>query len=124
MKIVYAWAPPAGWAAIIFLISSTPGVPGPAYLSYIAHFVEYAILAALVYRAVGHADGVARAVAGAVAASLYGATDELHQLFVPGRQADFIDWLVDSLGVIVAVGLIAIWRRGKKKAARAGGADR
>jgi VanZ family protein len=31
-------------------------------------------------------------------ASLYGATDEFHQSFVPGRSADVLDWLADTLG--------------------------
>jgi VanZ family protein len=36
-------------------------------------------------------------------ASAYGITDELHQLFVPGRVSDPVDWLVDTLGAIVGV---------------------
>lgn len=34
------------------------------------------------------------------AASLYGVTDEIHQLFVPGRFCDPADWLVDTLGAL------------------------
>jgi VanZ family protein len=33
----------------------------------------------------------------------YGAIDEIHQLFIPGRSADFRDWLADSSGVIMGV---------------------
>ena len=33
-----------------------------------------------------------------VAVSIYGATDEWHQLFVPGRSCEFGDWLADSVG--------------------------
>lgn len=36
-------------------------------------------------------------------ASLYGLVDELHQLFVPGRSADVLDWSADFLGSVLAV---------------------
>jgi VanZ family protein len=31
-------------------------------------------------------------------ASLYGATDEVHQLFVPGRNCNAWDWAADTVG--------------------------
>ncbi len=34
---------------------------------------------------------------------LYGALDEVHQLFVPGRSCDIYDWLADVAGVILAI---------------------
>jgi len=37
------------------------------------------------------------------AASLFGASDECHQSFTPGRQADVFDWLADTLGACLAV---------------------
>jgi len=33
----------------------------------------------------------------------YGAVDELHQIFIPGRYADVRDWLADSAGVVFGV---------------------
>lgn len=33
--------------------------------------------------------------------SLYGASDEWHQSFVPGRMSDTLDWLADTLGGII-----------------------
>jgi UDP-2,3-diacylglucosamine pyrophosphatase LpxH len=35
--------------------------------------------------------------------SLYGASDECHQYFVPGRSCEFGDWLADSLGAALGV---------------------
>lgn len=44
---------------------------------------------------------------GAVAlASLYGVTDELHQLFVPGRMCDPADWLTDTLGATLGACIV------------------
>jgi VanZ family protein len=36
-------------------------------------------------------------------ASVYGLLDEIHQMFVPGRSAEFLDWLADFSGSLLAV---------------------
>lgn len=33
--------------------------------------------------------------------ALYGAIDEIHQSFVPGRNASFFDWLFDMIGATI-----------------------
>lgn len=41
-----------------------------------------------------------------VATSLYGVTDEIHQMFVPNRHPDVLDWVADTVGaLIVGTGL-------------------
>ena len=40
-----------------------------------------------------------------VLAALFGASDEYHQSFVPGRQMDIMDWLADLAGILVALAL-------------------
>ncbi len=35
--------------------------------------------------------------------SIYGLSDEWHQSFVPGRYADIMDWLADTLGATIAI---------------------
>ncbi len=104
-----AWGPPAAWAAVIFGLSAMPSVPGPSYLSYPAHFIEYAVLGGLLYRALRQSPELPRAFTSSVAvamASVYGLSDEIHQLFVPGRQADPVDWMIDTAGAVFAVLLI------------------
>lgn len=75
----------------------------------IAHLLLYAGLAFLVRLALrGTRLGPLAALAGAVAiASAYGATDELHQRFVPGRTCDVWDWAADTLGALVGAGAAA-----------------
>lgn len=36
--------------------------------------------------------------------AIYGMTDELHQMFVPGRSPDVLDWLADVFGLFVGYG--------------------
>lgn len=44
-----------------------------------------------------------RAILAAAIAIAYGAIDEIHQSFVPGRSSEIQDWLADVFGVILAV---------------------
>jgi VanZ family protein len=39
----------------------------------------------------------------------YGATDEAHQYFVPGRHADVADLAADALGALAAAVAIRAW---------------
>ncbi|MDR2471201.1 MAG: VanZ family protein [Treponema sp.] len=43
----------------------------------------------------------------AALAALYGATDEVHQYFVPGRDCNVWDWIADTLGAFL--GAAAVW---------------
>ena len=40
--------------------------------------------------------------------SAYGALDELHQLFIPGRSCDILDWTADTIGVIIGVAIMTL----------------
>ena len=101
------WLPVLVWAAVIFAFSSIPSLgtglgTWDLVLRKLAHMTEYAILGALLLRALG---SVLPAFAIAV---LYAASDELHQHFVAGRHAAPLDVAIDAAGV--ALGLLA-WRR-------------
>ncbi len=41
-------------------------------------------------------------------AVVYAATDEIHQLFVPGRSGEFRDWLIDIVGAFLGCSLVFI----------------
>jgi len=74
-----------------------------------AHLAEYAILAALFYRALRHGqDNFWRAATLAfVAATFYASLDEFHQSFVPSRTGTPWDVGIDSLGALA--GLVIYW---------------
>jgi VanZ family protein len=104
-----AWLPVVVWAAVIFTLSSIPGLDSgfgtwDTVLRKLAHLAEYAVLGALLYRA------VRREPAAMTVGSLYAVTDEVHQAFVSGRQGSPLDWFIDTLGVVTGVLLLS--RRG------------
>jgi len=90
--------------AVIFGFSSRSQLPdldgGRDLQNVIGHFAVYAALGAslaLLFRAIGW--GVLRSLLCAVVlATLYGVSDEFHQSFVPNRNVDPRDVLVDFLG--------------------------
>lgn len=95
-----------------------PPVLGPlAVNDKVKHFALYAVFAGLVWRAMaGNGRHPLRAAAGTgVLVALYGASDELHQHFVPGRSADVMDGVVDAVaGFLVAALLCAVAMARKK----------
>jgi VanZ family protein len=104
-----SWLPVVAWAAVIFAFSSIPSLSSglgtwDTVLRKCAHVLEYAILGALLLRALGR---IGPAFLVAVA---YAATDEIHQHFVRGRHASPIDVAIDAAGV--ALGILA-WSRAR-----------
>lgn len=109
------------WASLIFVLSSIPGsdLPPGSYATP-GHFALYAVLGILVFTAV-EGSGRRRALLAVAIASAYGVSDELHQLLVPGRCADPVDWMVDTAGALVAVaGGLALTRMLSRRKIREG----
>jgi VanZ family protein len=81
----------------------------PDLLAIAAHFIEYAVLAVLLWLALRGIGSLARYAAPVafVLAVLYAISDEWHQSFVPGRYPDALDVLVDALGALVALWLVS-----------------
>ena len=99
--------------AAIFTASSmsAPPIPGGADKPW--HAVGYFGLAVVVARAL--AGGLPRRIGprtlvwSVCIVVLYGMSDELHQMFVPGRTASFDDLLADAIGALVGTGLCWAW---------------
>ncbi len=86
------------------------------------HLTEYALLALLLWRALRQPmPGDSRPWAwpearqALLVATLYAATDELHQAFVPSRESAVADVLLDSLGAALGLGLLWILGRIRKR---------
>jgi VanZ family protein len=92
------------WAALIFVLSAIPtggSTGGVTLTGSLLHIGEYAVLAALLRR------GGFSFASSVVVAALYGATDELHQVFVAGRDAAFMDFVFDVVGALLGAFLAA-----------------
>jgi VanZ family protein len=102
------WLPVLLWAALIFTFSSIPSLgtglgTWDLVLRKLAHAVEFGVLGALLYRALG------REPLAILIGSAYAFTDEVHQAFVSGRQGSPLDWLIDTAGVVAGVVLYSRW---------------
>ncbi len=110
-SVLRVWLPVAAWAGLIFALSSIPdlgtGLGGwDLVLRKLAHAAEYAVLGALLLRATQRA-GLAFTLG-----VLYAASDELHQVLVPGRQGAFVDVAIDAVGVVCGV---LLWQRARAR---------
>jgi len=98
--------------AVIFYASSLPDLQEiPLGVSdHTGHFAGYALLGALVLRALAQArwHGVTAGTSAAAVAwsAIYGASDEFHQRFVHGRSPAVDDWIADTLGAAAAVAIV------------------
>jgi VanZ family protein len=109
------WAPVVLLMGAIFYVSSLsdPGeIPGGATDKQ-AHALVYGLLSALMVRALagGTLAGTTgrRAITGALLATAYGASDEWHQSFVPGREAEVADVVANAAGAFAAAGALWAW---------------
>jgi VanZ family protein len=77
------------------------------YFDKVLHFVAYALLGALFLRAFKTSriknNIKLMVILSVLLSSLYGISDEIHQYFVPYRDADLMDVLADTLGGLMGV---------------------
>jgi len=103
--MVKYWLPVLICMGIIFYASSLPAsdiLPIFAYQDILFHFLIYAILAYFIARALKNTySGISPAktiVFALTFAFFYAITDELHQMFVPGRYPSGMDLWIDGIG--------------------------
>lgn len=109
------WGPVVLYMALIFVLSSIPQPPdvpgsGLPYFDKYVHVALYAGLSLLFIRARSggwsHSITLGAALLAVLFSIAYGASDELHQYFVPPRQMDLLDLLADALGAALAAGVL------------------
>ena len=86
-----------------------------------AHFIAYLILGSLVSNALTQSNfsGKSRVAIAWGISVLYAVSDEIHQLFVPGRSGQIKDVLIDSAGAMVGIGLYLLLISLQKGASKA-----
>ena len=81
-----------------------------------AHVTEYMILYILIFRVVTLYSNTKKSkLIALLCMVLYASTDEIHQLFVPGRSGMVRDVFIDSIGGIIGIGITFIYENIKKK---------
>lgn len=73
-----------------------------------AHMSEYAVLAILFGLTIREYKKEPWLLPALAATAAYAATDEFHQLFVPGRSGQLKDVLIDTAGGALGLGLLAL----------------
>jgi VanZ family protein len=105
------WWHVALWATLIIILSVGPTGPEVSeFWPYAVHFLEYAILGILLYRAIVYTWKVAgglSSIAAITGASAYGALMELVQLSLSHRGFGYDDIVANLAGA--ALGLV-VWR--------------
>ena len=96
------------YTILIFVLSSLPkeALPPSPFLHFdkITHFTEYLVYAAFLMLAFTTAKSpnvVKNALKLSLAVGIiYAASDEIHQLFVSGRECNILDFVADSMGIV------------------------
>lgn len=126
-----SWAAVAIMLAFIFCMSAKTG--NEVDVSPVGHFTEYLLLGAALANALrftpwtAFESNTAARPAGMLGdfpsplialifSSLYGVSDEFHQIFTPSRSCDPMDWLVDTCAA--AIGTVIVWAILKKRNSR------
>jgi VanZ family protein len=81
----------------------------------LVHVMEFALLTSALYYTLRpsakHGWHARSGLVSMVGSALYAASDELHQLYVPGRNGSVRDWFIDMAGVLLAISAAYLWAR-------------
>jgi VanZ family protein len=116
LKKIQPFFPAFIWMVVIFYFSSRPDLPRNQFylLDFLmkksAHVIEYFILTILLAKGLG----LKKSPQSVIYALIYAFSDEIHQLFVPGRTGMLRDVLVDSIGIslaLISIIMFPLWRK-------------
>ena len=100
---------------VVFFFTSLPGnkVPNLSISDKLEHFIAFGFIGGLLYLTFLIQNKIKLVkkytfVSTFVTISLYAALDEIHQLFIPRRSCDIIDWLFDLAGAISVILLVKL----------------
>ena len=110
------------YAILIFILSASPSIsPPPGFVleDKIYHFIEYGVFSLLLFLVffTSGREYLRKHVflLSTLVGMAYAVSDEIHQKFVPGRSSEFLDFVADSLGIVlVQIGIWLYLRRRRK----------
>ena len=109
-KVWLVYIPLVVYWLILFTATTLPAerLPSVGFTDKVNHFIAYFILAVLVnltliYQRKSRLIFEKAPIATVIICLFYGAVDELHQLLVPGRSAETLDWVADASGALFGI---------------------
>jgi VanZ family protein len=122
-NFLICWLPLIIYCLAIYIQSDYPSpekIPTWTFSDKILHFGAYGLLGILFIRAYEtlplKANKTLLILMSIGSATLYGVGDEIHQYFVPLREADIMDAIANMLGSICGVYFYHLWKAQKKLA--------
>ncbi|MDQ7004777.1 MAG: VanZ family protein [Ghiorsea sp.] len=96
------------YCGLIFMLSHQSSLPAPMLFLHqdkLIHGSAYAVMGLLAWRTFVYLPQkmITIAFVSILFCSLYGISDEFHQSFIDGRDADVWDWLADTLGASMMI---------------------
>jgi VanZ family protein len=122
-NFIFYWLPLIVYCMLIYIQSDYPSpeeIPSFKFMDKMLHFVAYGVMGVLFYRAYqtlrirNHRQMLI--LLSIFSASLYGISDEIHQYFVPYREADIFDAVADIIGAVCGVYIYQMWVSRKQPA--------
>lgn len=114
-KVVLIYLPLVFYWIILFTLTTLPteSVPSVGVSDKIEHLLAYFVLSILLYLTLLFQKKSALLKNYAMLFTLlivfaYGVLDEVHQLMIPGRSCELLDFLADVLGGIIGIIIIKI----------------
>lgn len=102
---------------IVNIISNILNIENVRLLSLIirklAHFTEYLILGTLVINMFTKNNAKKSCLLSILLCIIYAISDEIHQIFTPGRACQIKDILIDSVGSITGIYLFKLLKKRK-----------
>jgi len=123
-KIIFFYAPLFVWMGLIFFLSSIPGFGYSEFNLLVflerkgAHIFEYLVLGFLSSRVfwVYLKDEENQEFAWGILLSFFWAVfDEIHQLFVFGREGKISDVFIDLIGILLGAGIFLYFAKRRKR---------
>lgn len=107
-RFFFFWLPLIGYMLLIFILSSEPApedIPDIWNFDKLLHFSAYGVLGILWFRALKKHLGEVRnkklLFLSFLFATFYGISNEIHQHFIPEREASIADAIANGLGAYV-----------------------
>ncbi len=131
-RISCYWLAMTIWLAAIFVLSAQPTwTTSQAWMLITpirksAHVLEFAVLTGLVWKALKYVEERSawfgkmaryRTWTASLLPLLYAISDEMHQYFVPNRQAQVMDVVIDTVGIFLALAVIELWQKKRRSLA-------